>query len=290
MIMHVKYKIKTFLFSAPFFLFILLTFFSSCSTINALKQETYTNPEVLPLEQLCPKEILWNHIQDGFEITGYHIPSIKVSWHCVKIDLNTDGLSIAYEPHPSSLGKLSKVKNFARKNKTVVAINSLPFLIETTNYPVGIIKDHNLVVSAPSKKYSAISFYNEENNLRAVIHTNQEAALSTDYIYSFGGFYKTMDNGQIKEFQHNKRSRVGCGISDNGRFLYIFVCTPDFHLTDRNGLNYEECSSILKYLGCDDAMQFDGGHSSALCVYTKDIEKPFLQRKVPTMLGFYIEK
>jgi hypothetical protein len=36
-------------------------------------------------------------------------------------------------------------------------------------------------------------------------------------------------------------------------------------------------------------MQFDGGHSSALLVYTKDIEKPFLQRKVPTALGFCAE-
>ena len=68
--------------------------------------------------------------------------------------------------------------------------------------------------------------------------------------------------------------------------LYILVATPVFSLTDKNGLNYEECAAILKKLGCTDAMQFDGGHSSALVVNGKDVEKPFLQRKVPTVLLF----
>ena len=278
-----------------FLLFAIFFTFTSCTTTKLL-HETYSTPEVLPIEELSPNPVVWTKIQDGFELTGDKIKTQRVSWHCVRIDLNTPGLSIVYAPHADTLGQLFKVKDFAKHYHTVVAINSAPFLIETTNYPVGILKDHNNIISAPNQKNCALAFYlsdddeapeadNTTRSLRAEILNNQEAALDSKYIYAFGGFYTTYENGEYKKFQHNKRSRIGCGISGNGRYLYIFATTPFFHLTDRNGLNYEECSMILKKLGCEKAMQFDGGHSSALLVYTKDIEKPFMQRKVPTALG-----
>ena len=267
----------------------ILLFFTSCSTTKLLK-ETYSTPEVLPIEVLAPSPVYWEHIQDGFEITGDVVKSQRVSWHCVRIDLDNPKLSIVYDPHEDSLGQLFKVKDFARQYHTVVAINSAPFLIETTNYPVGILKDGDNLISPPNTKNCALAFYrDEDNHLRAEILSNQEEALDSKYTYAFGGFYTTYENGEFKKFQHNKRSRVGCGTSGNGRYLYIMVTTPFFHPTDRNGLNYEECSLIFQKLGCEKAMQFDGGHSSALLVYTKDIEKPFLQRKVPTALGFCTE-
>ena len=267
----------------------ILLFFTSCSTTKFLK-ETYSTPEVLPIEVLAPSPVQWEHIQDGFEITGDVVKPQRVSWHCVRIDLNNPNLSIVYAPHQDTLGELFKVKKFAARYHTVVAINSAPFLIETTNYPVGILKDGDNLISPPNTKNCALAFYRDENNhLRAEILSNQEEALDSKYTYAFGGFYTTYENGEFKKFQHNKRSRVGCGTSSNGRYLYIMVTTPFFHPTDRNGLNYEECSLIFQKLGCEKAMQFDGGHSSALLVYTKDIEKPFLQRKVPTALGFCAE-
>ena len=283
------HRVKT-LFTS-FFLSILLTLsFTSCSTTKLLK-ETYSNPEVLPIEELVPSPVSWTPIQDGFEITGDTVKKQRVSWHCVRIDLDNPKLSIVYAPHEDSLGQLFNVKDFARQYHTVVAINAAPFLIETTNYPVGILKDHEKIISAPNQKNCALAFYYDDETvgrkkLRAQILENQEEAMDSKYMYAFGGFYQTYENGTFRKFQHNKRSRVGCGTSSNGRYLYIMVTTPFFHPTDRNGLNYEECSLIFQKLGCDKAMQFDGGHSSALLVYTKDIEKPFNQRKVPTALGF----
>ena len=282
------------------FFFVIILLLPSCSTTKLLK-ETYSYPEVLPIEELSPNPVVWTKIQDGFELTGDTVKKQRVSWHCVRIDLNTPGLSIVYAPHSDTLGQLFNVKDFAKHYHTVVAINSSPFLIETTNYPVGILKDHGKIISAPNQKNCALAFYfcddddapeteNKPRALRAEILNNQEEALDSKYTYAFGGFYTTYENGEYRKFQHNKRSRIGCGTSGNGRYLYIFATTPFFHLTDRNGLNYEECSMILKKLGCTKAMQFDGGHSSALLVYTKDIEKPFLQRKVPTALGITVEK
>lgn len=274
--------------SVFFFLIIFLNL--SCQSTKIF-EETYSTPEVLPVEILYPQKTEWTQIQEGFEITGGKINSQRVSWHCVKIDLDTSNLSIVYAPHSNSLGELFRLKQFAKANNTVIAINSNPFLIETTNFPVGIIKDNGKIISKPHLKYCALAFfYDENNNLRADILNSQEDSLLEKYVFAFGGFFTTMENYKINDFQHNKRSRVGCGISDDGKYLYIFVCTPFFHPTDRNGLNYEECSLILRKLGCEKAMQFDGGHSSGLCVYTKDVEKPFLQRKVPTAIGFKIEE
>ena len=78
-------------------------------------------------------------------------------------------------------------------------------------------------------------------------------------------------------------------IIPKGRFLYLFITVPNFSLDDRNGLDYMECSEILKYLGCDDAMQFDGGHSTGMIFNGKHVDKPTLQRKVPTAIGFVCE-
>ena len=276
----IRQSFTTLLFST------ILLLFSSCTTTKLLK-ETYSNPEVLPIEVLAPSPVKWEPIQDGFEISGDVVKTQRVSWHCVRIDLDNPKLSIVYAPHEDSLGQLFNVKDFARQFHTVVAINAAPFLIETTNYPVGILKDGDNLISPVNTQYCALAFYRDENHhLRAEILNKQEEALDSKYTYAFGGFFTTYENGSFKKFQHNKRSRVGCGTSCNGRYLYIMVTTPFFHPTDRNGLNYEECSLIFQKLGCDKAMQFDGGHSSALLVYTKDIEKPFMQRKVPTALGF----
>ena len=80
----------------------ILLFFTSCSTTKLLK-ETYSTPEVLPIEVLAPSSVQWDHIQDGFEITGDVVKPQRVSWHCVRIDLNNPNLSIVYAPHIKNL-------------------------------------------------------------------------------------------------------------------------------------------------------------------------------------------
>ena len=111
-----------------------------------------------------------------------------------------------------------------------------------------------------------------------------------DYLYAVGGFFTIYEDNNIISFNKGKRSRSGCGISGEGRYLYLMTVTPFFHPTDRNGLNYEECAIIFRRLGCTKAMQFDGGHSCALVVNGKQVEAPFMQRKVPIALGFSVEE
>ena len=140
-------------------------------------------------------------------------------------------------------------------------------------------------------KYHSLSFYQQfqlENEPKCLLDTENEIE-EDEFDYAIGGFYTIYEDEQILPFKKNKRSRTGCGISHDGKFLYLMVTTPDFHLRDRNGLNYEECALIFRNLGCTKAMQFDGGHSSAMIVNGKAVETPFLQRKVPTALSISIK-
>ncbi len=275
-------------FSTAFLLIFALFGLASCKTTQALVKEKITNPEILPVSELVPAEIIWQNVQDGVEMTGFEIKHLGVSWHCVKIDLDTPGINLFYQPTPETLGQIFSVKKVAAQEQAMVAINSTPFDLDGKTYlPVGITKYENQTISEINERYCALCFnQNEKGNLRAFIEDSQTEESLSQYPYAFGGFFTILRNGKTNSFAKNKRSRVGAGISSKGRFLFLMVATPNFSLNDRNGLNYEECAEIFKALGCSDAMQFDGGHSSALVVNGKDIEKPFLQRKVPTILGF----
>lgn len=278
------------LYTAAVFLFVIAGL-SSCKTTQLLVKEKITTPEVLSISELVPEQIEWKSVQNGVESTGFSIRSLGVTWHCVKIDLDTPGLQIICEPHKETLGQNFSVKKFAARDNAFVAINSVPFDLDGKTFiPVGVTKYKGQIISEPVKDYCALCFNKNENEkLRAYIIDSQTEEQIAKFEYAFGGFFTILSGGQARTFAKNKRSRVGAGISHEGRFLYIMVTTPKFNLTDRNGLNYEECAEIFKALGCSDAMQFDGGHSSALVLNGKDLEKPFMQRKVPTILGLKIE-
>lgn len=265
----------------------LLICFSGCKTTSSLEQKSIIS-QTIEWEPLSPPA-------NGFSQISYKNTTEGITWHCIKIDLNTPGLDfISYPDSKNTLGQNYSVKKLARQNKAILAINTTPFELETKTYlPVGIIQYKNQLISEPVPEYSALALTYEEksNTLRAkIIPSQAEIQLPQNAQNSiFGGFYTVLKDGEILPFEKNRRSRVGAGISDDGRFLYILVTTPIFHPKDLNGLSYEECARIFKSFGCDYAMQFDGGHSSALVVNGKDLEKPFLQRKVPTALLFILK-
>lgn len=278
-------------------LFLLIVFvsallFFSCQTTNVSPKTEFSQVEVLPLEILSSQtDENFQTIENGFEVISGKIDEIKVSWTCVKVDLSTQNLEIKAEPNSKSmLGKTFRLKKFAKKNKTIVAINTSPFDLGKTDWPIGITKINNEVITENSAKYCALGFYyDENNNLRAEIINTQNDENTKKFAYAFGGFFTTYEDGKIIPFQKNRRSRTACGINEDGSILYLFVITPNFKIDDRNGLNCEECSEILKSLGCTKIMQFDGGHSSGLCIYSKSVQTPFLQRKVPAAIGFAIK-
>ena len=243
--------------------------------------------KTLPLEYLCPDNLEWQPISEGFEKITYEMEDLKVRWTCVKADLNTEGLKIVATPTPEELGMsptLTSVKSFAKKNNAVVAINATPW--ENKTYPnnaVGIVKIAGTEYFPPVERYSALCF--SENPLRAKIIQYQTKEELEKYTYAFGGFSQVLIDGEIIPFNNNRRSRVTVGTNKDGSELYFFIVTTIMNPNDRNGFTFEECGLILQKLGCTDAMHFDGGHSSCLVINAKESQKPLLNRKIPIAIG-----
>lgn len=263
---------------------ILIIMLTSCASVGIM-HENYTDPLVLPAETLCPENIVWEEVQPGVQQTEYVIEDIKVRWACVRVDLETPGITFSATPHSDQLHKrftLGKVSA-----GSTVAINTTPFDLDGRTYiPVSVVKIDGVTVCKPNPAYCALCI--DDYAKRAVIFSTQDESID-EYNYAFGGFYTILEDGEIPEFAKYKRSRTACGTSGHGRYLYLFATCGINCPTGRNGLNFEECAVILKTLGCTDAMEFDGGHSTGLTVNGKDKIKPTLQRKVPAVLCITIQ-
>ena len=272
-----------------YLIFPLIFLFDSCTTTSSFKNDE-SKSQVLEIEQLVPQEIKWKNLEDGIQITNYSINSLQVSWHCVKIDLDTPGLQIIFEPHKNSLGKSLNVKKVGKKQKALVAINSTPFYMDgKIPLPLGITKFDGKIITNTHRNLSALCFYkNQEQKLRAHIINLQTKENLRPFEHAFGGFYTILQNEQILSFVKKRDSRTAVGISQDGKMLYILVATPKPHAFYKNGLYFEECAQIFKYFGCDSAMQFDGGNSSCLVVKSKVLQKPLFDSKTTSVLGFKI--
>lgn len=276
-----------------FFLCVLfLSLITSCKTTSLLLKEKYTDPLVLTAEELCPEEIVWKDIEipgipsDAVQITQNLVKSTNSQWKCIKIDLDTPGLEIAATPYKEDLGKRFYLKQFAHKNKTIAAINTVPFDLDGKTYiPVSVVKIDGELICPPTEFYAVLGLTKKDGKLRASIRSTQVLDQIDQFDYAFGGFFTILEDDKIYEFEKFKRSRSAAGISHEGRFLYLFAGCGVNCPTGRNGFNFEECALILQKLGCDCAMEFDGGHSTGLTLNNKNAVKPSLQRKVPAAFG-----
>lgn len=273
----------------PFILIFALFIFSSCTSIPYYSEvkEELSQPQITYL----PEAITWTKVSEaeGFEQISYKIKELNVTWTCVKIDLNSNGLKLAIEPSLITAPAPFSVKSFSKKNHALVAINTTPFYSDQTL--AGITKIQGELFSKPVIRpdYAALGFfYDSASNLRAEIKCPQSDFLNSKYQYAIGGFFQILKDGEINTFKALRRSRSACGSDIQGRYLYIFAATPDFNLKDENGLSYQETALILKTLGCYNAMQFDGGHSTALTIKSKYVRTPLFHRKVPAALGIII--
>lgn len=262
-------------------LFLFQFLFFSCSTIP--RKENISDLQ-------NSSDFVWNSLEAGFEYTEFSLYGGNADCYAVKIDLDTPNLEIVHKSLIKNPG--FRLNEFAKEFGTIIAFNTTPFLMEDGIYtPVSITMSQSRVVTPVNSKYAALCFEkNDEGKIRAKIVENQDENIVQNYESAFGGFFVTMKDGKIVNFENQeKRSRQGCATDDEGKILYILTVISRNHIRDRNGLDYNECSRIFKAMGATQAMQFDGGHSTGLCVYEKMVAVPFLQRKIPAATGIRIK-
>lgn len=282
------------IFASVFFLFTAI--FTSCVSSNHIPiAET-----AVELSAYVPESFSWRPVEAGIERFDFSNKTVPVKYHVVKIDLDTPGLELVCFPDKSAVQKKYKqlpekipqpfiftgmrTASFAKKYKCSVAVNATPFGGKTgkwnfaaklghTRMIVGIHRVDGITVSFPREQYSALAFSADKltGRLRASVVFNQNEQSLTGFPHVFGGFFTVLKNGVKTEFKvDSANSRSGAGVSDNGRFLYILVVEGEVSRQSK-GLSYPQCADIFKAMGCADALEFDGGSSSQLCISGKSV-------------------
>ena len=225
----------------------------------------------------------WSEI----DFTQDSIPPIKLhkaKAYISKIDLDSVALVLGINTED-----FYSVADFAKENNLDYAINTTPYYYDQNNQCqlLGITKFNEETLSCANEKYSALAFYfNEENQLRAKIIKNQSQEEIQKYPAVIGAYFTILQDNQIQEFKKNKRSRTACGLSSDGRYLYLLCVTSNL-ISDLSGMTYQECAELLKELNCSDALEFDGGHSSAM--YSPEFGYICAKstKNIPASIGFY---
>jgi len=208
------------------------------------------------------------------------------SYYITKIDLDSPGTQIICKIDTQDFFEL---EDFTKQSKATYAINTTPFAYDQRGQTslLGVTKFNNQIYTSPVEKYSALAFYfNRQNKLRGKVIEHQTEEALEDYPAAFGGYFIILKDGEILEFKNLKRSRTACGLDETGRFLFIMSVTSNRNF-GRTGLSYMDCAEILKSLGCTDAIQFDGGHSTAFVSPESGYVHAKKNRKIPAAIGIY---
>jgi exopolysaccharide biosynthesis protein len=101
---------------------------------------------------------------------------------------------------------------------------------------------------------------------------------SGSIVNAVGGFYRILEHGELAPRVQNmsdsagakrpRHPRSAAGISSDGRFLYLLVI--DGRQIKSVGGTEAETALILRALGAYDAINFDGGGSSAMALRYPD--------------------
>lgn len=289
--LHTNYACKkTFgnsLFQRSFIFFIsfLLLFFFSCKTTNSTYTVSpLTYDELLPFS---PEEIDWQNVGEGIDSFAFSNRTNAISYTIVRINLENPHLEIVTLKSSNKWQNSCSVKSFAKKSDALVAINTSPFHIKNYILPwskgiaIGLVISEKKVLVEPNETYSALAFYRDENSgfWSAKIFDRQTDVFQEEKLpcEASGGFWTILRDGKIRMFGNSRDCRSAVATSDSGKTLYVFA---------GKNLTYGECALIFERLGCEVAMQFDGGSSSQLVVRGKNTVYQTIPRRVVAIVGF----
>ena len=265
-------------FLNPIFL-ALVMFLTSCVTFPNCSGSQ------LPPELQTAEETEWETVSPF--IQRYDYRNSKMDYHIVCIDLNAKWEIVSY-PEKKGWVRPVSVGSFARRSNSDIAINANPFLFTSRIIwwskikPIGVCRTDSRDVSAFEPRFCSLNFYKDEDGTyRAEIEDSQDMLNEKNPIHAYGGFFTVYRDGKVYEFQRINDVRSAAAVSDNGKKLYLMV---------GKNLSFEDTAEIFKALGCDAAMEFDGGSSSQMTVNKRYVFFNFPPRKVASVFGLRLLK
>lgn len=273
---------------AVLLLFCIGLLFSCASTRRA--PYTYVDNEK---DVYIPARFDWKPVCTGADYFCYENKRFPLRYHCVRIDLAAPELELVVFPSKDSdyktehgeRSKFFKGKRtgaFAKESGADITINSSVFAgksgkwdmiahVTSTRQIIGIHVVDGKIFSPPNERYCALLLSKSDGKWSASIIDRQTDSVASDAQYAFGGFWTILRDGEkTGSFINNHDSRTACGISADGRFLFLLIVEGE-KLSMSGGLSYPECADVFRAMGADDAMQFDGGGSSSLFIGGKNM-------------------
>ena len=295
--------------------FVALSFFSvffvlSCASNHAVISADLYEEREESLYIPSQSEIKWQEIE-GAEWAKYFFYENKgypVRYHCVKINLSAENLSIITFPQSEKdfTQKNGKATNyftglragkFSKKYNSIITMNTAPFggkngswdmlaKLGSTRRICGVHIVEKKELASPLARYSALCFYREEKGFSGKIIKSQTKEALAGCDYAFGGFFAILTEGEKEAFSwRSNDSRSAAGLSEDGKTLYLLVVEGE-RWSKSHGLSYPECADIMLALGARNAMEMDGGGSSSLFINQKNMLAYPALRKNAVFLGF----
>lgn len=263
---------ELFFFCAYFFTFLLF----SCKSADFSSFQNLSEP--IP----STESFEWKRIDEGVYL---YSSDSKNQYRIVKIDLSNPNIRITASPDNGEWQKAESVKMFAKHTDSLVAINTTPFyalnrLPFSKVKPAGLVIINKNKISEARANYCALALFSAGGSFYGKIFDAQEECINVSPApeYAFGGFWVILKNGDILPFKKYRDYRSAAGLADGGKTLFL--------LAGKN-LSFYDCAVILKSAGADNAMEFDGGSSSQMCINRKRMLMKF-DRMPASILGIRI--
>jgi exopolysaccharide biosynthesis protein len=313
------------------FLFLWVAILSACSTLSPAGG-TGSATE-LPLAQFADISSIqpdWQPVAGAGEAAGEtgissytgRIASPRLQFHVLKINMDSPGLRIVIGPEATGPGIVPStyVSSFVEANNLVAGINTVPFEPSSAREGeerrvVGVGINRGRLIAPPVPLYDALVFYRDGGvaivsqgelaNAHGNIAQNiiAQNIIAQNIIHASGGFHCILRNGELTERAIEKQdtprhARSAAGLSADSRSLYLIAI--DGSRLGNPGATEAEIALILKQLGAQDALNLDGGGSSALALRFPDGKVRILntpahggvpgrERAVALCLGFGVE-
>ena len=282
--------------------------FTSCASLSFRE----ANPQEYDESFYIPKEeeIEWLSIEENNDCASYFIfeslekPLLKYA--VVKINLLSKNLRIISYPENAIDGKAKgiRIEDFQQNTKAQIVINTTQYAIPKGRllarlFPpfsnerkiIGITRSNGKTISEPEERYAMLTLSEIQNGFEAKIIAHQNARDAENSDFAIGGYFVILQDGKLfdssgNDFAYTSRnSRTAVALADGGQTLLLLSVAGE-DKSESRGLTYPECAKVLQSLGAVDAMQFDGGGSSALLINGKKTTNTLSKRKNASYIAF----
>lgn len=297
---------KLFICFSLLFVFLLL----GCASLARPELSPEEEAALYPPASYVPEAFEWEEVCPGVSRFDFENSEIPLIYHAVRIDLTLAGGAGPGRTLELVCSRNESTAQFAARTQCAVAVNATPFT--RSGQLAGIHKEAGVLLSQPVARYGAIAFklagnagvsqagHGESGDLGeadevggpgyvARIFASQADEEMEDFDYAFGGFFVVLRDGLVcTEFIRRGDSRTGVGLSADGRILYFLVVEGEWPDRSR-GLSYPQCGELFKAMGCNQALELDGGSSSDLCVNGKSVLSYKVHSRQVNSFGFRVK-